>query len=326
MLIGNVVLLQHVVLQLLQAAGKVEERIGNITAARNFYNDSLLIMPSAPTLVAYALLEIQHPLEKPCNQTKVSRLFEEAILLDPRHGPAYNAYGNIEVRRGNVEKARRIFQNGIKAHCRDLVSVYHGLAKLEISQGNVEEARHLLQKGLKAAELKDGMMDNSKRKRELFLTHTLGMLELKSNRAAGARKVFTQGIQRHGNDSQLLLGAAMSEVKLGNEQSARILFEKSVNVDRKHAQAWQSWGVMEMLAGNYKVAKILFECGIQNDPRHGALWQAYGKKCHDRRNIFCSFLLLLLNNEVLLFSIATMESRLGNVDVARAYVSLSMMS
>ena len=121
-------------------------------------------------------------------------------------------------------------------------------------------------------------MDNNKRKREVFLAHTLEMLELKMNRAADAREVFMNGIKRHhGNASQLLLGAAISEVKLGNEESARTLFERSVNADRKHSQAWQSWGVMEMLAGNYKVAKTLFECGIQNDPQHGALWQAYGK-------------------------------------------------
>ena len=76
-----------------------------------------------------------------------------SMLCDPRHGPAYNAYGNMELNRGKVDKARKIFQNGIHAHCRDLASVYHGLAKLEISQGNVETALILLRKGLKDVQL-----------------------------------------------------------------------------------------------------------------------------------------------------------------------------
>jgi len=272
-----------------QAAGKVEERVGNFTAARDWYSASLLLAPSSPTLVAYALIELRHPIENKRNYTKVARLFDEALLLDPRHGPVYNAYGNMELKRGNIERARQIYQNGVSAHCKDLASVYHGLAMLELSLGNVETARLVLIKGLKEVKINDGMMDNNRRKRSLFLTHTLGVLELNSNRAAQAKAVFESGLERHGDSSQLLLGAALSELKLGNEDAARTLFERSVKVDRKHAQAWQSWGVMEMRAGNYKVAKTLFECGLKNDPRHGALWQAY----------------------------ATMESRLGNFEIAR---------
>lgn len=261
----------------MQSAGKVEERVGNNTGARDFYGESLMLAPSAPTLVAYALLELRSPVGNECNYTRVERLFEEALLLDPRHGPVYNAYGNMELKHGNVERARRIYQNGVLAHCRDTSSVYHGLAMLELSMGNVETARLVLVKGLKEVKINDVMMDNNRRKRSKFLTHTLGMLELNSNRAAEAKIVFESGLERHVNSSQLLLGAALAEVKLGNENTARNLFERSVNVDRKHAQAWQGWGVMEMRAGNYKVAKTLFECGLKNDPKHGALWQAYGK-------------------------------------------------
>jgi len=263
--------------QLRQAAGKVEERIGNFTGARDWYSSSLLIAPSAPTLLAYAMLEISHPTEGKFNYTKVARLFEEARLLDPRHGPVYNAHGNMELNLGNVEKARQIYQNGVVANCRDVASVYHGLAMLELSLGNVETARLILMKGLKEVRINDSGMDTNRRRRAVFLAHTLGMLELNCNRAADAKAVFEIGIEQHGNSSQLLLGAALSDVKLGNEDAARSLFERSVNVDSKHAQAWQSWGVMEMRAGNYNVAKTLFACGIKNAPRHGALWQAYGK-------------------------------------------------
>ena len=291
MLASILISLEFLLLQLLQAAGKVEERVGNFTGARHFYGESLSLSPSAPTLVAYALLELNHPAGKTSNYTKVQRLFEEALLLDPRHGPVYNAFGNMELNRGNIERARQIYQNGVFANCRDVASVYHGLAMLELSMGNVETARLVLIKGLKEVKINDGMMDNSRRQRSQFLTHTLGMLELNSNRAAKAKVIFESGLERHMNSSQLLLGAALAEVKLGNEDAARRLFERSVNVDQKHAHAWQSWGVMEMRAGNYKVAKTLFQCGLKNDQEHGALWQAYGK-CNNevtKMSIICSW-------------------------------------
>jgi len=258
----------------------MEERVGNFTGAREFYSMSLAIEPTAPTLVAYALLELKHPTSTATNYSNfVKELFEEALLLDPRHGPAYNAYGAAELRHGTVQEAREIFERGVRANCADAASIYHGYAKLELSSGNVDAARDKLRIGLKETHLNDMGMDSQHRERALFLSHTLGMLELNSNRPKEALGVFTDGIARYGNSSQLLLGAALCEVKLGNQERARDLFERSVLNDHKHAQAWQAWGVMEMKAGNVGTARKLFEIGIKSCPKHGALWQAYGKYC-----------------------------------------------
>jgi tetratricopeptide (TPR) repeat protein len=298
---------------LLQAAGKIEERFGNYSGARDLYRASLYIQPSAPTLVSYALLELKHPeisaSSSPgvssrnnssssssssntgeCNFTQVRQLLEEALLLDPRHGPAYNSYGNAEFQRGNIEKARQVFQRGVQAQCSDAASVYHGYAKLELALGNVNRARELLLQGRQKAHLHEVGMDSPHRERTCFLTHTLGMLELNSHRPADALAVFIDGIERYGNSSQLLLGAALAENKLGNEYRARLLFERSVLADEKHAQAWQAWGCMEMRAGNWTTAKTLLECGIKSCPRHGALWLAY----------------------------ATLHGRMGHVELSRA--------
>ncbi|KAL7536627.1 hypothetical protein ACHAXR_007296, partial [Thalassiosira sp. AJA248-18] len=77
---------------LLQAAGNIEERLGNVTAARDLYSASLHLEPSAPALIAYAMLELRSP-EKGTstpNVTMVRKLFDEALLIDPKHGPIYN--------------------------------------------------------------------------------------------------------------------------------------------------------------------------------------------------------------------------------------------
>lgn len=275
---------------LLQAAGKVEERVGNYTGARELFGESLRVQPSAPTLVGYAMLELRQPESGSSDLDKVKRLFEEALLIDRRHGPAYNAYGNAELRQGNIEAARKVFKRGVRANCSDSASIYHGYAKLELTCGNVDRARELLLRGRVEAQRHDIGMDSPHRERALFLSHTLGMLELNSNHPTDALDVFRDGIERYGNSSQLLLGAALCEVKLGNESRARKLFQKSVLHDDKHAQAWQAWGVMEMRAGNWRAAQTLFECGMKSAPKHGALWHAY----------------------------ATMQGRLGNVENARA--------
>ena len=78
----------------------------------------------------------------------VRKLFDEALLIDPKHGPLYNAYGNLELREGNTGRARQLYEDGINANCTDASSVYHGLAKLHLSLGEVEEARTVLHRGL----------------------------------------------------------------------------------------------------------------------------------------------------------------------------------
>lgn len=312
---------------LFQAAGKVEERIGNYTGARALYSTSLSIEPSAPTLVAYAMLELRHPEARPVNFTRIQQIFEEALLLDPRHGPAYNAYGNMELRRGKLNEARAVYERGVKEQCSDPASVFHGLAKLELSLGNVELAKDILRKGLQQVHEQERFMDSSKSERAVFLAHTLGMLELNSNNAAEAMSVFQDGISRHGNSSQLLLGAALCEIKLGKEDSARNLFERAVEADNRHAQAWQAWGVMEMRAGNYTTAKSLFESGLRSAPKHGALWQAYANmegrlgNLEHARVLFGAGIKKSPQHVPLYQGWASLELREGNLEVAKRLIS-----
>jgi tetratricopeptide (TPR) repeat protein len=322
---------------ILQAAGKVEEQLGNWTGARTLYSASLAIQPSAPTLVAYALLEIRQQRtqlslsmrgkQKFVVSNHTRRLFEEALLLDPRHGPAYNAYARSV---NSYEEARDIYERGVRANCTDPASLYHGYARLELSMGNVNRARELLWQGQRQVQCRNVGTDSPHRDRAVFLTHTLGMLELNSNRPAESMKVFQDGIERYGNSSQLLLGAALCQVKLGNEQRARELFERSVAQDHRHAQAWQAWGVMEMRSGNLKTAKILLECGIKCAPRHGALWQAYAVmetrvgNIRNARSLFQKGIRLAPQHVPLYQSWATMELREGNYETAKSLISQAL--
>lgn len=304
----------------------MEERVGNFTGAKALYGASLLIEPSAPAVLALAMLEIRQPTKEPADYDRAKGLFEEALLLDPRHGPVYNAYGNMERRRGNVEEARRIYKQGFRAECTDPASVFHGLAQLELSAGNVDFARTILEEGLRRVDSQARFMDSSRHDRAIFLVHTLGMIELNTNRPADASMVFKDGIVKYGNCSQLLLGAALSEVKLGNEDKARELFEKAARTDSRHAQAWQAWGVMEMRAGHYSAAKSLFESGLNHSPRHGALYHAYGTmearmgNLENARTLFKAGLKKCPRHVPLYQGWATVELRDGNLEQAKALI------
>ena len=311
---------------LLQAAGNIEERLGHVEKARELYGASLSSEINVPTLISYGLLELRSPeggedndssrdgQEKEKrgqdpNITMVRKLFNEALLIDPKHGPLYNAYGNLELKEGNTNRAKELYEAGINANCTDASSVYHGLAKLHLKLGDVDTARSVLQRGLALFDTGDGsggsnaiddMKNNAKggktpekkKQQQLrqhhsaqqqnenvaFLAHTLAMIELKfNNNPTVAKSVLNQGLYHSPNSPQLLLAMALSESRMNNESAARTWFEKSLRSDQCHAQAWQAFGVMEMKYGNFRTAKTLFECGIKNVPGHGALWQAYGK-------------------------------------------------
>lgn len=313
-------------ISLLNAAGEVEERLGNMTQARKIYNLSISRQPSASAHVALAMMELRHPEVKPYNYTMVTTHFERALLLDPRHGPAYNAYGNMEFRRGNLTKARDIFRSGVQAECHDPASVYHGLAKIELSMGNVDLAREILLMGLKRVEAHGRTMDSTHHERAVFLVHTLGMLELNSNRIVEASKVFSEGMVKYARCSQLMLGAALCATKLGSTEKARVLFNTAVKADKRHAQAWHAWGVMEMRAGNISIAKTLFEAGIKNRPTYGALWHAYGvlegrmDELNHARSLFRSGLEKCPNYIPLYLGLAGIEMKDGNLKGAKKVI------
>lgn len=101
----------------------MEERKGNFTAARELYSKSLRIRASAPTLVSQALLELKHSppdandllVENP-DLSLVRSIFEEALLIDPRHGPAYNAYGASKYYFNFCNHVYKMFQNSKVVH------------------------------------------------------------------------------------------------------------------------------------------------------------------------------------------------------------------
>jgi len=111
---------------------------------------------------------------------------------------------------------------GIKNNCSELASLYHAYGLIEFRCNNLALARTIFHEGIEIC-IRHGKKHDMTTS---FLMHSLGMLELHANQWVEARDVFTSALTIISNQTQLLLGLALSNMKLGstfNKQFALIL-------------------------------------------------------------------------------------------------------
>eukprot|EP00871_Galdieria_phlegrea_P000016 jgi/Galph1/1014/GphlegSOOS_G5746.1 len=257
---------------ILQTWATIERRTGNIGKARELFQRSIDIQPNAPAFVAWALMEEE---EEPNDGIgKARAFFELAMSTDVLHGATYNAYALFEARHGNVEKARKIFEQGKKKAVSP--SILHGYAQTKYSN-NIAKARALLSQGTKYCS-----------EDTCFIWHSWGSLELAQKNYQQAIQIFERGLRRYSKSSQLWCGLALcfvalikqcKDTKTGNTVfagKAKKCFHKAVSFDPLHAHAWQAWGMFELHQGNARAARNLLKRGLRYCPSHVALWQALG--------------------------------------------------
>lgn len=329
---------------LYQTLGTLRDKQRDFARARSAFESSVRINPTAAAYVAWALMEERqstgqesteagalfaedheaparhHPRPASPGLVRARELFEKGIECDRRHGPLYNAYGSMEFRHGFVDKARQVLARGISDRCTDQTHVAHAQGALELRQGNIEKARRIFEDAIKEFGQGDWRDDVS------FLIHSLGTLEMQIQNYARACQIFGSGIRQYPTNSQLLLGAALTELRMNEVEAARDLFRRAVRADRRHAHAWQAWGLMENKQGNPQTARTLYEAGLQECPEHGALYQAYGAlevtygHFERARSLFMQGLdkdTNVAQRGRLLHASACLEVRMGNLDQAK---------
>ena len=251
---------------------------------------------------------------------KARYLLSIGEIVDPQHGPLYHAYGNMELRHGNVTGAREIFTRGISMNCSDVTSLFHAWGLLELREGDNDKAasifKHGIEIGLKGnREVENGVS---------FLLHSLGMLELMDrHRFDEAEKIFSTGVSLFPKHSQMQLGLAMASMKLGAEEKARKCFRSAVDADPYHAHAWQAWAIAEKQCCRIELARALFRQGLKKNPTHGALWQAFAvMEMHQNnhevaRSLFSQALMRCPRHAQSYQAWACLEVRMGNLKKAK---------
>lgn len=76
------------------------------------------------------------------NVRRARELFDAATVADKKHVAAWHGWANLEIKQGNISKARNLLAKGLK-FCGRNEYIYQTLALLEAKAGRYEQARYL---------------------------------------------------------------------------------------------------------------------------------------------------------------------------------------
>lgn len=79
---------------------------------------------------------------------KARELFDAAIVADKKHIAAWHGWAVLELKQGNLKKARQLLAKGLK-FCGGNEYIYQTLALLEVKSNRPEQARYLFNKATK---------------------------------------------------------------------------------------------------------------------------------------------------------------------------------
>lgn len=82
------------------------------------------------------------------NTRRARELFDAATVADKRHIAAWHGWGVLELKQGNISKARHLLAKGLK-FCGGNEYIYQTLALLEAKASRYEQARYLFRQATK---------------------------------------------------------------------------------------------------------------------------------------------------------------------------------
>ena len=204
------------------------------------------------------------------------KLYERAIFLDPLDGRAWLGLARHELNtggkgRGNVERARDVFKEGIKA-CPDNAHLLQGLGSLEERAGDLPLAMTLYQQAT--------FVDS----KHAASWVSRGRLENRLKRVDRARACFRRAIEVAPQSYYAWHCWAMLEADARNLREARELFQRALDANARNAATYQAWGVLEAKMGDLVNATALFARGHKVQPRNTHILAAWASAEHRRGN------------------------------------------
>lgn len=82
------------------------------------------------------------------NIRRARELFDAATVADKRHIAAWHGWATLELKQGNIKKARNLLGKGLK-YCGGNEYIYQSLALLEAKAKRYEQARYLFRQATK---------------------------------------------------------------------------------------------------------------------------------------------------------------------------------
>lgn len=204
------------------------------------------------------------------------KLYERAIFLDPLDGRAWLGLARHELNtggkgRGNLERARDVFKEGIKA-CPENAHLLQGLGSLEERAGDLPLAMTLYQQAT--------FVDS----KHAASWVSRGRLENRLKRVDRARACFRRAIEVAPQSYYAWHCWAMLEADARNLREARELFQRALDANARNAATYQAWGVLEAKMGDLVNATALFARGHKVQPRNTHILAAWASAEHRRGN------------------------------------------
>jgi len=242
---------------------------------------------------------------------KAIQLFKDQGVHNLAYVRTLLASGSLEVRAGNVAKARSLFTESVEAAAKEqengemelkgaVVYGLHAWAMLEQKLGNWSKARELLERAAnvqpgnavvhQTRALLEARAHNYAAARFHFRLaveaapedvkcwQAWALFEARQSKPTRMRQLFQRALQAEPNNLHSLQAWAHQEALIGTEESrthARKLYQKCVELDSNSVHSWQAWAVLEQKAGNFTGARILFERGLGANPQSVPCLQAY---------------------------------------------------
>ncbi|KAI8012661.1 Protein high chlorophyll fluorescent 107 [Camellia lanceoleosa] len=200
------------------------------------------------------------------NVRRARELFDATIKVDKRHIAAWHGWAVLELKQGNIKKARNLLGKGLK-YCDGNEYIYQTLALFEVKATRYEQARYLFNL-FSCIPL-------------LFLVQAWAQLEMQQENNRTARQRFEKAVQASPKNRfawhvwGVFEAWGWMEWKEGNISTARELYQKALSINsttESAAQCLQAWGVLEQRVGNLLAARRLFRSSLNINSQSYVTW------------------------------------------------------
>lgn len=310
---------------LLQALGSLEETLGHLTEAEQYYISAVNSRPShAAAWVSLAQLRTRKLRQGPnagrlCYQRASTELSRAGL---PPSSYVNTAWASLEWKAGDHRKARELFEKALEVDPKCSAALCQ-LAIMESELGNWSAAKGHFERLLK----------HDQRNSRALQAYAIMETKRPDGDSRLAIELFERALKVKPRDGGVYQAYALYVSELGDVDMARKLLRKGTEVDKRHAALWQAWGVLETRQGKAAVARDIFQQGIwscaqpsggQSGGRQCArLWQAWGvleskeKEYTAARRCFSRALDADTRNVAAVTAWTLMEEKLGNYQEAK---------
>lgn len=238
----------------------LEEFEGNIDLARKYYGNGTLIerrTSNSNTIQlwqAWARME-----EKQNNILKAIQLYKNAIHAHSKDAMLYCSYGKLLENMGEIEKARRLFTEGLSMKSgRHQAYLWQSIALLEQKQMNYDIARKLFNLGIYYTN-----SIKSVKKERAALIHAWAAMEWEQDKIDVSRKLFNHAVHIHDGCAWLWLWFGRFELSQHHVCIAKYYIQRCINLDPSDGSPWRVWAELERGEGQEEKAKFMFKRAAQ---------------------------------------------------------------